>query len=448
MARLGVRNDEGRHAVKLYRAGEAAFDEALEGLTSRIEHLSPVVQKKVERILADVRKRGDKALVRYTERFDGPKLSLEEIRVAPSAFREARRRLSRSTLRALEVAAERIESYHRRQVENGWFHHEGEEISLGLIVRPLRRVGLYVPGGKAAYPSTVLMSAIPARVAGVDQLAMCVPSRTKRPNPVVLAAAQVAGIEEVYRVGGAQAIGAMAYGTETVPRVDKIVGPGNVYVAAAKRAVYGVVDIDMVAGPSEIVVVADESAKPDFVAADLLSQLEHDELAVAVLITSSEALALEVRREVAAQKRRLKRKRIINAALKGLSAIFVVEDLQAAAAAVNTVAPEHLELAVEKPMELLPLIENAGAVFLGHYTPEAVGDYLAGPSHVLPTSGTARFASPLGVYDFIKRSSVIATSREALKKLAGPTITLAELEGLDAHAEAVRLRLGRRRQGG
>ncbi|MEE9304967.1 MAG: histidinol dehydrogenase [bacterium] len=434
--------------MKLYRAGEAAFDEALERLTSRMEHLSPKVLKTVERILADVQKWGDKALVRYTERFDGLKLSQKELRVAPSAFKEARRKVGRSTLRALEVAAERIEAYHRRQVENGWFYQEGEEISLGLMVRPLRRVGLYVPGGKAAYPSTVLMSAIPARVAGVEELAMCVPSKTKRPNPVVLAAAQVAGIEEVYRVGGAQAIAALAYGTETVSRVDKIVGPGNVYVAAAKRAVFGVVGIDMLAGPSEIVVVADESADAAFVAADLLSQLEHDELAVAVLITPSEALAREVQREVAAQKRRLKRKRIINAALKGLSAIFVVEDLRAATEAVNAVAPEHLELAVEEPLELLPLIENAGAVFLGHYTPEAVGDYLAGPSHVLPTSGTARFASPLGVYDFLKRSSVISTSREALKKLAKPTIALAELEGLDAHAEAVRRRMRSRRRRG
>ncbi len=434
--------------MKLYRAGEAAFDEALERLTSRMEHLSPKVLKTVERILADVQKWGDKALVRYTERFDGLKLSQKELRVAPSAFKEARRKVGRSTLRTLEVAAERIEAYHRRQVENGWFYQEGEEISLGLVVRPLRRVGLYVPGGKAAYPSTVLMSAIPARVAGVEELAMCVPSKTKRPNPVVLAAAQVAGIEEVYRVGGAQAIAALAYGTETVSRVDKIVGPGNVYVVAAKRAVFGVVDIDMLAGPSEIVVVADESADAAFVAADLLSQLEHDELAVAVLITPSEALAREVQREVAAQKRRLKRKRIINAALKGLSAIFVVEDLRAATEAVNAVAPEHLELAVEEPLELLPLIENAGAVFLGHYTPEAVGDYLAGPSHVLPTSGTARFASPLGVYDFLKRSSVIYTSREALKKLAKPTITLAELEGLDAHAESVRRRMRSRRRRG
>ncbi|MEE8219428.1 MAG: histidinol dehydrogenase [bacterium] len=434
--------------MKLYRAGEAAFDEALERLTSRMEHLSPKVLKTVERILADVQKRGDKALVRYTERFDGLKLSQKELRVAPSAFKEARRKVGRSTLRALEFAAERIEAYHRRQVENGWFYQEGEEISLGLIVRPLRRVGLYVPGGKAAYPSTVLMSAIPARVAGVEELAMCVPSKTKRPNPVVLAAAQVAGIEEVYRVGGAQAIAALAYGTETVSRVDKIVGPGNVYVVAAKRAVFGVVDIDMLAGPSEIVVVADESADAAFVAADLLSQLEHDELAVAVLMTPSETLAREVQREVATQKRRLKRKRIINAALKGLSAIFVVEDLRAATEAVNAVAPEHLELAVEEPLELLPLIENAGAVFLGHYTPEAVGDYLAGPSHVLPTSGTARFASPLGVYDFLKRSSVISTSREALKKLAKPTIALAELEGLDAHAESVRRRMRSRRRRG
>ena len=432
--------------MKLYRTGEAAFDEALERLTSRMELFSSDVIKVVDDIVADVRAEGDEALVRYTEQFDGLRLPLEEIRVPPSAFKEAARRVGRSTMRALEVAADRIEAYHRRQVEDGWSYDEDGEISLGLLVRPLRRVGLYVPGGKAAYPSTVLMNAIPARVAGVEELAMCVPSSTKRPKPVVLAAALVAGIEEVYRVGGAQAIAAFAYGTETIPRVDKIVGPGNVYVAAAKRAVYGLVDIDMLAGPSEIVVVADESAEADFVAADLLSQLEHDELAVAVLVTTSEALASDVKREVAAQKRRLKRKRIIGAALKGLSAIFVVESLFEATEVANAVAPEHLELAVKEPLKLLPLISNAGAIFLGNYTPEAVGDYLAGPSHVLPTGGTARFSSPLGVYDFLKRSSVISTSREALKKLAKTAIALAELEGLDAHAEAVRLRLGRRRR--
>jgi histidinol dehydrogenase len=290
------------------------------------------------------------------------------------------------------------------------------------------------------------MNAIPARVAGVEEIAMCVPSPTKRLNPVVLMAAQVAGVEEVYRIGGAQAIGALAYGTESVPRVDKIVGPGNIYVSAAKRAVYGLVDIDMVAGPSEILVVADDSANPAFVAADLLSQLEHDELALAVLVTPSEDLARAVQKEVSRQKQRLKRKRIINAALRGLSAIFVVSDLVEAVDVVNAVAPEHLELAVEQPLELLPHITSAGAVFLGQYTPEAVGDYLAGPSHVLPTSGTARFASPLGVYDFLKRSSVIYTSEKALRRLSKPTIALAELEGLDAHAEAVRLRLRRRRK--
>ncbi|MFQ6672984.1 MAG: histidinol dehydrogenase, partial [Candidatus Tectimicrobiota bacterium] len=311
--------------MKLYRTGEAAFEEALERLTARMELVSPEVIKTVERILADVRAKGDRAVLRYTERFDGLKLTPKEMRVAPSAFKEARRRVGRSTVRALELAAARIEAYHRRQVENGWFYYEDGEISLGLLVRPLRRVGLYAPGGKAAYPSTVLMNAIPARVAGVEELAMCVPSPTKRPNPVVLAAAQVVGIEEVYRVGGAQAIAALAYGTETIPRVDKIVGPGNIYVATAKRAVFGVVDIDMVAGPSEIAVVADEAADPAFVAADLLSQLEHDELAVAALVTPSETLAHEVQREVAVQKRRLKRRRIIEAALQGLSAIFVVE---------------------------------------------------------------------------------------------------------------------------
>lgn len=432
--------------LKLYRTGEASYQEALERLNERFDLFGQEVLSAVDGILADVRSEGDKALVRYTERFDGPRLSPEEIRVSPREFKEAQKRVDRSTVRALELSAERISDYHRRQVESSWFYSEDGEISLGLLVRPLRRVGLYVPGGKASYPSSVLMNAIPARVAGVEEIAMCVPSPTKRLNPVVLMAAQVAGLQEVYRIGGAQAIGALAYGTESVPRVDKIVGPGNIYVSAAKRAVYGLVDIDMVAGPSEILVVADDSANPAFVAADLLSQLEHDELAVAVLVTSSEDLAKAVQKEVTRQKQRLKRKRIINAALRGLSAIFVVSDLKEAVDVVNAVAPEHLELAVEQPLELLPHITSAGAVFLGQYTPEAVGDYLAGPSHVLPTSGTARFASPLGVYDFLKRSSVIYTSEKALKRLSKPTIALAELEGLDAHAEAVRLRLRRRRK--
>jgi histidinol dehydrogenase len=432
--------------LKLYRTGEASYQEALERLKERFDLFGKEVLSAVDGILADVRSKGDKALVRYTERFDGPRLSTEEIRVSPREFKEAQKRVDRSTVRALELSAERISDYHRRQVESSWFYSEDGEISLGLLVRPLRRVGLYVPGGKASYPSSVLMNAIPARVAGVEEIAMCVPSPTKRLNPVVLMAAQVAGVEEVYRIGGAQAIGALAYGTESVPRVDKIVGPGNIYVSAAKRAVYGLVDIDMVAGPSEILVVADDSANPAFVAADLLSQLEHDELALAVLVTPSEDLAEAVQKEVTRQKQRLKRKRIINAALRGLSAIFVVSDLVEAVDVVNAVAPEHLELAVEQPLELLPHITSAGAVFLGHYTPEAVGDYLAGPSHVLPTSGTARFASPLGVYDFLKRSSVIYTSEKALRRLSKPTIALAELEGLDAHAEAVRLRLRRRRK--
>lgn len=433
-----------RGALKLYRTGEASFEKALKKLTERFDLLGQDVRGKVERILADVRSEGDKALVRYTKRFDGVNISPEEIRISTSEFKAARRRVERSTVRALEVAAERIADYHRRQIESSWFYSEDGGISLGLLVRPLKRVGLYVPGGKASYPSSVLMNAVPARVAGVEEVAMCVPSPTKRPNPVVLVAAQVAGVQEVYRVGGAQAIAALAFGTDSIPQVDKIVGPGNIYVAAAKRAVYGMVDIDMVAGPSEVLVVADSKADPSFIASDLLSQLEHDELAVAVLVTTSEEVAKEVQAEVSRQKRKLKRKRIVEAALKGLSAVFVVSNLTEAMEVVNAVAPEHLELAVERPLELLPQVTSAGAVFLGQYTPEAVGDYLAGPSHVLPTSGTARFASPLGVYDFMKRSSVIHTSRDALKKLAKPTIALAELEGLDAHAEAVRYRLKKR----
>jgi histidinol dehydrogenase len=435
-----------RSQLKLFQKDEAAFDEALQKLQARFELLGQDVLDVVERILDDVRSKGDKAVLRYTQKFDGLKLSAKEIRVKESDFSEALKSVGRSTIRVLELAAERIFAYHRRQVESSWFYSEDGEVSLGLLVRPLRRVGLYVPGGKASYPSSVLMNAIPARVAGVEEIAMCVPSPSKRPNPVVLVAAEVAGVKEVYRVGGAQAIAALAYGTESIPKVDKIVGPGNVYVAAAKRAVYGLVDIDMVAGPSEILVVADDSADPAFVASDLLSQLEHDELAVAVLVTPSKGLAKEVQKEVSKQKKKLKRKSIVNQALRGLSAIFVVGNLKEAVDVANAVAPEHLELAVERPLELLPHISSAGAVFLGQYTPEAVGDYLAGPSHVLPTSGTARFASPLGVYDFIKRSSVISTSREALRRLGKATIALAELEGLDAHAEAVRLRLRRRRK--
>lgn len=443
MARGGVMG-RSRPQVKLYRKGEAAFDEALERLRGRFELLGQDVLDVVEGVLRDVRSQGDRALLRYTRKFDGLKLSADEIRLKESDFKAARRRVDRPTVRALELAAERIRAYHRRQVESSWFYSEDGDISLGLLVRPLDRVGIYVPGGKASYPSSVLMNAIPARVAGVEEIAMCVPSPTKRPNPVVLVAAEVAGVDEVYRVGGAQAIAAMAYGTDSIPRVDKIVGPGNVYVSAAKKAVYGLVDIDMVAGPSEILVVADDSADPAFVASDLLSQLEHDELAVAVLVTPSEALAEEVKKEVTDQKKKLKRKRIINEALRGLSGLFVVGNLKEAAEFVNAVAPEHLELAVERPLELLPHVSSAGAVFLGQYTPEAVGDYLAGPSHVLPTSGTARFSSPLGVYDFLKRSSVVSTSRDALRRLGKSTIALAEMEGLDAHAEAVRYRLRRR----
>jgi histidinol dehydrogenase len=427
--------------LRLVKSGERAFQEALARLRDRMELFSPEVISTVEAILADVRAEGDEALLRYTEKFDGLRLSPGEIRVPIKTLQEARRQVGRKTLKALEMAAERIEAYHRRQMETSWFYTEREGISLGLMVQPLRRVGLYVPGGKAAYPSTVLMNAIPAKVAGVEEIAMCVPSPTRRIPPVVLAAAGVVGIEEIYRVGGAQAIGALAFGTQTIARVDKIVGPGNIYVAAAKKAVYGVVDIDMVAGPSEILIIADESVEPVYVAADLLSQLEHDEQAVAVLVTPSEALALAVLEELKDQKRRLPRRRIINAALKGLSTIFVVGSLDEALQVANTVAPEHLELAVERPVDLMTRIKSAGAIFLGPFTPEAVGDYLAGPSHVLPTSGTARFASPLGVYDFLKRSSIISTSRSGLEELARATITLAELEGLEAHAQAVRFRL-------
>ena len=308
-------------------------------------------------------------------------------------------------------------------------------------MRPLAAVGMYVPGGKATYPSTVLMNAIPAKVAGVERLVMTVPAPRGEMNPNVLIAAAIAGVDEIYKIGGVQAIAALAFGTETIPKVDKIVGPGNIYVAVAKKLVFGYVDIDMIAGPSEILIVADETADPAFVAADMLSQAEHDERASAILVTPSKKIAEAVDKEIAKQLPSLKRKEIVEKSINGYGIIIVVKDLMEAVRIANEIAPEHLELSVENPDELLGLIKNAGAIFLGHYTPEAVGDYVAGPSHTLPTGGTARFFSPLSVEDFLKRSSVISYPADELPRVAGYIERLAGMEGLEAHAKSVRIRV-------
>ena len=320
-------------------------------------------------------------------------------------------------------------------------NQESDGVILGQLARPIRSAGIYVPGGKACYPSSVLMNVIPANVAGVEQLVMCSPAPGGILNPYILVAADIAGVKDIYKIGGAQAIAAMAYGTATIPKVDKIVGPGNIYVATAKRYVFGQVDIDMIAGPSEILVIADQSANPEFVASDLLSQAEHDELASSILITTSREIAEKTEAEVERQLATLTRKEIARKALDRFGAIVLVNDLKEAAEISNSIAPEHLELAVENPFELLALIRNAGAIFLGHYTPESVGDYIAGPNHVLPTGGTARFFSPLSTDSFMKKSSLIFYTREGLDKVAEAVMQIADVEGLEAHGNTIRVRM-------
>lgn len=416
---------------------EREFRELLTVLYSRSSSDNPAVENAVKAVLDDVKKSGDEAVLKYTRKFDytkaaGLKLSVPEIK------RNAKK-ADPKIVKALAVSAKRIRRFHAEQTEKTWSFCEAGAL-LGQSIRPLKRVGVYVPGGKAAYPSTVLMNVIPAQVAGVKEIALCVPAPEGQLNPYVMAAIDMLGVSEVYRIGGAQAIGAMAYGTKAIKKVDKIVGPGNIFVATAKRMVFGLVDIDMIAGPSEILIIADASADAAVVAADLLSQAEHDELASSVLVTVSERLASDVSDEVQRQLARLKRKKIAGASIMRFGAIVVAKDLVDAVAFSNRIAPEHLEIMTEKPEELLPFVENAGAVFLGHWTPEALGDYSAGPNHTLPTGGTSRFFSPLGVYDFYKRSSLVGFTRKGFMKLSKVVEGLADIEGLEAHANTVRIR--------
>ncbi|WP_438435032.1 histidinol dehydrogenase [Gorillibacterium sp. sgz500922] len=398
-------------------------------------------------IIEAVRREGDEALIRLTEQFD--RVTVSSLRITEEEIQEAYAQVSGDFLSALREAAANIRAFHEKQKRSSWIDLAPSGTLLGQVIRPLRRVGLYVPGGKAAYPSSVLMNAIPAQVAGVPEIVMVTPPATAGVagvNPAVLVAAAECGITEIYRVGGAQAVAALAYGTQTVARADKIVGPGNIYVALAKRQVFGAVDIDSIAGPSEIVVLADDSADPAYLAADLLSQAEHDEMASAVLVTPSEALAAAVKQEVERQLELLPKREIAAASIRDYGAILTVADLDEGIRAVNRLAPEHLEVVTAAPFELLGRIENAGAIFLGAYSSEPVGDYWAGPNHVLPTNGTARFSSPLSVDDFIKKSSVIHYSRQDLLEHGEKIVRLAQSEGLDAHAEAIAVRL--RKEGG
>jgi len=412
-----------------------------EKLASRSQIEYGDVLRRVEDIVGNVKKEGNSAVIKYTEMFDKVSLKEEELKVTPEEIEEAYGKVDRNLLEAIRKARKNIEKFHEKQKEKSWFSTEDDGVILGQLVRPIEVMGIYVPGGTAAYPSSVLMCAMPAKVAGVGKIIMATPpGEGGKVNPVILVTACEAGVEEIYKVGGAQGVAAMAFGTETIPKVDKIVGPGNIYVATAKRIVYGYCDIDMIAGPSEIMVVADDTAEPAFVAADLLSQAEHDELASSVLVTTSEDIAKSVKGEIEKQAERQPRKEMILKSLENYGAIIIVDNLDSAAEVVNRIAPEHLELCIEDPFSFLGSVKNAGAIFLGNYSTESLGDYIAGPNHVLPTSGTARFFSPLNVSDFIKKSSIISYTRKALEKVKDDVILFAESEGLKAHADAVRVR--------
>jgi histidinol dehydrogenase len=413
----------------------------LKRLIDRGETATEEVAATVKEVVERVRKEGDPAVLAYTEKFDRVKLTLKDIRVTPDEVKDAYSRVDPKKVDALKLAARNIRSFHEKQKISSWVSQEADGVILGQLARPIRSAGVYVPGGKACYPSSVLMNVIPAKVAGVEQLVMCSPMPGGVLNPYILVAADIAGVSEIYKIGGAQAVAAMAYGTATVPKVDKIVGPGNIYVATAKRYVFGQVDIDMIAGPSEVLVIADDSADPSFVAADLLSQAEHDELASAILVTTSRNMAEKADAEVERQMAALIRRDIARKAIDRFGAIVIVETLQEAAEVSNAIAPEHLELSVEKPFELLALIRNAGAIFLGHFTPESVGDYVAGPNHVLPTGGTARFFSPLSTDSFMKKSSLIFYTKEGLDKVGEAVMQIADVEGLEAHGNTIRVRM-------
>jgi histidinol dehydrogenase len=431
--------------MKILKIGEESFNQYLARIEKRITEDPLRLEKEVHSILKDVKNRGDQALVHYTQIFDGLRIPIHQLQVKKDDVREAYKKIPKDFLETLKQATHRIRTFHQLLSKRWILPLKAEErgIRLEQVINPLERVGIYVPGGKASYPSTVLMAAIPAKVAGVQEILMVTPPQKEGISPAVLVAADLAGVDRIYQIGGVQAIAALTYGTKSIPKVDKIVGPGNQYVAMAKRLVYGEVDIDMVAGPSEIVIVSDGSISPSFVAADLLSQAEHDEMAMAILITPSEAFGKKVKKEVERQLTRLKRRRIASASLHGRGAILIVKDLEQAMELANRIAPEHLELALWKPHPLLKSVKHAGAVFLGPYTPEAIGDYLAGPNHILPTAGTARFTSPLGMEDFMKRTNLVRFSKNALRRFEKDVKRFAEWEGLEGHYRSVQMRMNR-----
>ena len=435
--------------MRIFRIGEEGFDRYLSEVEGRVAQDGPHLEREVRSILKNVREKGDEALVHYTQLFDGVRIPLQKLQVKRGEVKEAYRKVPPEFLRTLKKAALRIRRFYRsvsKRLSTPYIPQTarlGKGIRLGQMIRPIERVRIYVPGGKASYPSTVLMAAIPAKVAGVQEILMTTPPPKEGISPAILVAADLAGVDQIYRVGGAQAIAALAYGTASIPKVDKIVGPGNRYVATAKRLVYGAVDVDMVAGPSEIVIIADEATPSSYVAADLISQAEHDEMALAILITPSKLFGEEVRKELERQLSSLKRERIASASLKRRGAILIVKDLDQAIELANRIAPEHLELSISNAPSLTKGVRHAGAIFLGPYTPEAIGDYMAGPNHILPTAGTARFSSPLGVEDFIKRTNLMQFTQSALRRFEKDVKRFAEWEGLEGHYRSVQVRVKR-----
>jgi histidinol dehydrogenase len=431
--------------MKIYTYPSKSADKRVETIANRSLGFKKKDYLQVTRILEDVRKGGDRALVKYANQFDSPGLKIDALKVTQKEFKNAAGSVERQFVRSLNRAAAQIESFHTMQNPKSWFHTQRPGTLLGQMVNPVDAAGVYVPGGRGGETplvSSVLMGVIPAKIAGVKHIAMVTPpTRQGHVNPYLLVAAKKVGVDAVYKIGSAWAIAALAYGTETIPRVDVIVGPGNIYVTLAKKIVAGTVGIDMVAGPSEILVIADKSANPEFLAADLLSQAEHDVLASAILITDSRKTAADVATAIKRQLAVLSRREIAAESISRFGAILVVPDITTAVDFANRIAPEHLELQLKDPFAVIGLIRNAGAVFLGHYTPEPVGDYIAGPNHVLPTAGTARFASALSVENFVKKTSIVQYSKQAFKKEARDIIRLAEIEGLTAHANAVKIRL-------
>lgn len=427
--------------MKIVKLDENTKKNLLADLLKRDPNNYTSYADRVAAIVDDVKARGDEAIFEYTQKFDGAKIQADTIRVTQEEIDEAVAAVEPALLAVMKKALVNIRAYHEKQKQYSWFDSRPDGTILGQKVTPLQSVGVYVPGGKAAYPSSVLMNIIPAEVAGVERIAMVTPpGKDGKVNPVTLTAAYLAGATEVYKVGGAQAIAALAFGTESIPKVNKIVGPGNIYVALAKKAVYGHVSIDSIAGPSEIMVIADETANPRFVAADLLSQAEHDELASAILVTTSEALAREVSAQIDEFLKGLSRSEIIEKSLDNYGYILLVDTLEEAISAANDIASEHLEIVTKNPFEVMTKIRNAGAIFMGEYSSEPLGDYFAGPNHVLPTNGTAKFFSPLSVDDYIKKSSIIYYSKEALKPIHKDIIQFAESERLTAHANSIRVR--------